>query len=101
MAEAYSFIQQTSLLTATILTPWAPVVIRLSVAIVLGGDDNHNLGAKTLREQLNIDATQGLKVKTMGRAARMRRLRVGLLRAIAKQLGLPTFWRLLVFLAGV
>lgn len=76
-------------------------MIRLSVAIVPGCDDIHNLGAKTLREQPDSNAMQRLKAKSMGRAALKRRVRVGVHRAIAKQLGLPIFWRLLVFLAGV
>lgn len=48
-------------------TPWAPVVIRLAVAVVPGGDDVLILGSKTLRAQPNTDILRGLWAKAMVR----------------------------------
>ena len=45
---------QTCLLTAIIMTPWAPVTFRLALAVMPGEDDLLSLGSKTLREELSI-----------------------------------------------
>lgn len=53
----------TGLLRAHILAPWVPVVIWLAMAILTGGDENLILSSKTLREQLDIDGMDGLRVR--------------------------------------
>lgn len=58
--------QQTGVLTAHLLTPWAPVVILLAVAVVPGGDGVLILGSKARREQLNIDEMESLRAKALG-----------------------------------
>lgn len=64
-----SIVQQTGLLTATILAPCASVVIRLSFVILPGVDDVLILGATILMEQVNIGGVQGLTTKAICRAA--------------------------------
>lgn len=61
--------QQTGPLTATTLTPWALVVIRLSVSILPGGDDVLILGSRTFGEERGIDLVQGLTPKVIDRGA--------------------------------
>lgn len=51
---------------APVLTPWAPVVINLAMAVLYGGDNVLNLGSRTLYEQLKIDVMEGLKPKASG-----------------------------------
>lgn len=63
---AVSITQHACLLMVTIMTPWAPVVIRLAVAVLQGAGVVLTLGLKTLREQLDIDVTQGLENKELG-----------------------------------
>lgn len=46
---------KTGLLTAHIMTLWAPAMIRLMGAVLPGCDDTKTRGSKTLREQLNTD----------------------------------------------
>lgn len=58
--------QQTGHLAAHIMMPWAPVVIRLTVAILQGGDDTLVLGSEILREQLSIDVMDGLQTRVQG-----------------------------------
>ena len=53
--------RQTCTLTATIMTPWAPVAIRLALAVMPGEDDLLILGSKTLHEKLDIDAMKQLR----------------------------------------
>lgn len=53
-------------LTQHTTTPWAPLVVRLTVAILPGGDDTLVLGSKTLREKLHIDVMDGLRVRAQG-----------------------------------
>ncbi|CAN0394168.1 unnamed protein product, partial [Ascophyllum nodosum] len=53
--------RQTCSLTATIMTPWAPVTIRLALAVMPGEDDLLVLGLKTLREKLSIDVMKQLR----------------------------------------
>lgn len=62
--------QQTGVLTAHVLTPWAPMVIRWTVAVLPGGDDVMILNSKALREQLNIDIMEGLRAKPLIRDER-------------------------------
>lgn len=83
-----SIVQQTGLLTATILAPCASVVVRLSFAILPGVDDVLILGATMLREQVNINGEQGLTTKAICYVAPEAWLRVALHGANAKQLGL-------------
>lgn len=58
--------QQTGVLKAQILTPQAAVVVRLTIAVLVGGDEVIILGSKTPREQPNIDLTEGLSCKGGG-----------------------------------
>ena len=53
--------RQTCLLTVTIMTPWAPVSIRLALAVMPGEDDLLILGSKTLRGKLSIDVMKQLR----------------------------------------
>ena len=52
---------QTCSLTATIMTPWAPVTIRLALAVMPGENDSLIIGSKTLREKLSIDVMKQLR----------------------------------------
>ena len=52
---------QTFTLTATIITTWAPVAIRLELAVMPGEDDLLTLGSKPLREKLDIDVIKQLR----------------------------------------
>lgn len=61
-----SISQYTGMLTVHVMTPWAPVVIRLAIAVLPGGVDLLILGSKTLRKQLNIDILGGLRAKVLG-----------------------------------
>lgn len=57
--------QSTCLLTAAIMTPLEPANIRLTVAVLPGGDDGLIVGWKTLREQLHFDVMQGQKKRAL------------------------------------
>ena len=48
-------------LTTTIMTPKAPVTVRLALAVMPGEDDLLILGSKTLREKLSIDVMKQVK----------------------------------------
>ena len=48
-------------LTATIMTPWAPVTIRLALAVMPGKGDLLILGSKMLREKLSTDVMKQLR----------------------------------------
>ena len=52
-------------LTATIMTPWAPVTIRLALAVIPGEDDLLILGSKTMREKLSVDVIKQLRDTTV------------------------------------
>ena len=58
--------RQTCSLTATIMTPWAPVTIRLALAVMRGKYDLLILGSKTLREKLSIDVMKQLRDTAAG-----------------------------------
>lgn len=79
-----SFSRQAGRLMATILTPRAPVVVQLPVPFYRGVTTSASC-AKPLEEQMDIDVLQGLKAKTMSRAALET---PGRNHANAKQLGL-------------
>ena len=53
--------RQTCSLTATGMPPWAPVTIRLALAVMPGEDDWLVLGSKTLHEKLSVDVMKQLK----------------------------------------
>ena len=53
--------RKTCSLTATIMTPWAPVTIRLALVVMPGEDDLLVLRSKTLREKLSIDVMKQLR----------------------------------------
>ena len=53
--------RHTSSLTATIMTPWAPVTIRLALVVMPGEDDLLILGSKMLREKVSIDVMKQLR----------------------------------------
>ena len=52
---------QTCLLTETTMTLWAPVTIRLALAVMPGEDDLSIIRPKTLREKLSIDVMKQLR----------------------------------------
>lgn len=59
--------QQTCLLTASVLPPWALVGIRLGMAVLPGGYYVHMFVSRALQKQLNVDAMEeGLSVKALG-----------------------------------
>lgn len=58
--------QQTCLLTALVLTPWAPEGIKLAAAALPGGDDVLIFGPRKLREKLNVDFMNELKARALG-----------------------------------
>lgn len=57
--------QQTGLLQVSIHTPWEPVAINLSFAVITGTNDVLVLSTKTLKGKLDTDVTQSLKVKAL------------------------------------
>ena len=62
--QAVPIERQTCSLTTTLMTPWAPVTIRLALAVMPGEDDLLILGSKTLGEKLTIDVMKQLKDTT-------------------------------------
>ena len=52
---------KTCTLTATIMTPWVPIVVRLALAVMPGENDLLILGPKTLPETLDIDVMKQLR----------------------------------------
>ena len=56
--------RQTCSLTATIMTPWALVVIWLALAVMLRENGLLTLGSKTLCEKLDIDVTKQFRDTT-------------------------------------
>lgn len=68
MADGWSTLltQQTCLLTASVLTPWASVGIELAMAVLPDRDDVLILEPRALREKLNIDVMEGLKARALG-----------------------------------
>ena len=53
--------RQTCSLTATIMTPWAPVTIRLALAVIPGEDNLLILKSNTLRKKLSIDVMKEVR----------------------------------------
>lgn len=68
MADRWSTLltQQSCLIMASILRPWAPVNIKLTVAVLPNYKNVLIFGPRWLREQLNIEVMKELKVKVLG-----------------------------------
>ena len=59
--------ERTVSVRVTLMTPWAPVIFDVTLAIVPGDDDVLIIGSKTLRERLGIDVMEGLRKAAAGR----------------------------------
>lgn len=65
MADGQSTLltQEKCLLTASVLTPWAPVDMKLAVVVLPGGNGEIILGSRALLMQLGIDVMERLNIK--------------------------------------
>lgn len=53
------------MLTASIITPWAPVGTKLAVVVLHWGDDVLILGSRALHKKLSIDTMVRLKAMAL------------------------------------